>query len=419
MDSGMSKLDHLDENLLAAFAEDALMPQERQLVLQHLATCQRCRETAFLTQDAAPENLLRESSQRKGSTLVQPPARPSWWRPLWTTGLFAAMLIATLIAVLSNKRHQHSPTRRDQIASIETKPLEVSKASSSMGGNAQTSAVPLAAKAQGPKKRSFESRGKSHHERLSAPATVEPAGTADNLLTLRTPVPNAFPRQPQAQQQSEHFASVHGAGASHIVGGIAAARNAPALATNASAASASAVAGTALARGSTVAVAASPAPLIQGSGPRYPFLGQGAAALVQPKIVFRIDSGIVNRCEGVSCTPVPPPNALPVVSVAFSGESLVALDANGDLFASSNSGTGWEAVATQWAGKARSVQLGGQLLEPASTLMQSGVSGSFLSATRPASPTRQTPATPIFELTTEDGRIWQSVDLGKTWRLKK
>ncbi len=57
---------HPDADVLTAFSEDALMPKERQQVMEHLAACSECREVVFLAQpEAATQTVLAPVKSRR------------------------------------------------------------------------------------------------------------------------------------------------------------------------------------------------------------------------------------------------------------------------------------------------------------------------------------------------------------------
>jgi len=81
---------HLDADQLSAFAEGALSAKERTLCLEHLAGCARCREVAFLANEALPAEQKSPSSVRRFSL--------AWWPSLSLAGAAIAAVVG--IAVL-------------------------------------------------------------------------------------------------------------------------------------------------------------------------------------------------------------------------------------------------------------------------------------------------------------------------------
>ncbi|HEX8713915.1 MAG TPA: zf-HC2 domain-containing protein [Terracidiphilus sp.] len=106
MSADQNPMTHPDENLLAAFAEQALTGAERASVLMHLSGCARCREIVFLAQEsfsepeAAPQPALR-------------PARSRWLR--WQTATAAAWVLALAVAMaLLWHSHRNSSALNEQ-----------------------------------------------------------------------------------------------------------------------------------------------------------------------------------------------------------------------------------------------------------------------------------------------------------------
>jgi hypothetical protein len=102
---------HPDADVLSAFAENALLPRERQDVLAHLASCADCRQVLSLASDAALENPTRSKP-----LLVSRPV----WRILVPSLAAAATIAAVATAVL---HHQIQPAPSSStIAATHTEP---------------------------------------------------------------------------------------------------------------------------------------------------------------------------------------------------------------------------------------------------------------------------------------------------------
>jgi hypothetical protein len=78
-----------DLNLLAAFAEDRLDPDERRRVTEHLAACLECRGTLAALAHGVPTTSATVG--RRGGSLLR---RPQVWRPV-----AASVVVATGVAV--------------------------------------------------------------------------------------------------------------------------------------------------------------------------------------------------------------------------------------------------------------------------------------------------------------------------------
>jgi Putative zinc-finger len=91
---------HLDADLLAAYAEDTLLPAERSGVLAHLAVCGECRQVLSVATTARPHDAE--------DTSVQPIPRPArarlWgWLP-WVTTAAGIAAISSILLFHPQKR---------------------------------------------------------------------------------------------------------------------------------------------------------------------------------------------------------------------------------------------------------------------------------------------------------------------------
>jgi hypothetical protein len=96
---------HLEPDLLAAWLEHSLLPEERDQVVRHMAVCAQCREVAFLSLPAEPEAALLRTI----------PARKSFWLfGLRWAALAAVMVVITVLALRqpwSNERNLRGKTQ--------------------------------------------------------------------------------------------------------------------------------------------------------------------------------------------------------------------------------------------------------------------------------------------------------------------
>jgi hypothetical protein len=129
--------EHLDADLLTAFAERSLPESERTLVLDHLSRCSDCREVVALALPATEAVNVAVSARR--------PARAGWLTmPALRWGVVAAgVLVVTSFGVLQYR--QTHPGKEKQLAAaviprqpITSTPLQIPTTS------AQTSAAPAA-----------------------------------------------------------------------------------------------------------------------------------------------------------------------------------------------------------------------------------------------------------------------------------
>src|SRR5437667_10591880 len=79
---------HPEPDVLAAFAENALLQAERAQLLQHLGACHNCREILYL---AAPDSAATQQ------VLSYQPKRRSWMMFRW--GALAASVVIVGVAV--------------------------------------------------------------------------------------------------------------------------------------------------------------------------------------------------------------------------------------------------------------------------------------------------------------------------------
>jgi len=96
---GKSTEPHPYEDVLAAFAENTLLEQERRKVIEHLSICRQCREVLSTATAAAPEAVIQEMPH---VLPVRPPFRS--WLPWVAT---AAVLLVVSSAVLLHERNAH------------------------------------------------------------------------------------------------------------------------------------------------------------------------------------------------------------------------------------------------------------------------------------------------------------------------
>jgi hypothetical protein len=91
---------HLDADLLAAFAEETLLPAERSGVLAHLAVCGECREVLSVATAARPDGAEDASVQ----SIPRPIRAPLWgWLP-WVATAAGIAAITTVLLFHPQKR---------------------------------------------------------------------------------------------------------------------------------------------------------------------------------------------------------------------------------------------------------------------------------------------------------------------------
>jgi hypothetical protein len=169
-----SKTEHVETDLLAAFAERTLTAHEREAVLLHLADCAECREILFLAQEGLPEEELAVATPARER-------RVSWFS--WKATAVAACLLAT-VGVLTEEIYQRTHTTSETVAKVTPAQLPQA-ASNEMVKNSSLS----------PKVTNTISTPKE----MSAPATVTPT----NPPALKGVAPTVTQGEAQTTQQSE------------------------------------------------------------------------------------------------------------------------------------------------------------------------------------------------------------------------
>jgi hypothetical protein len=106
---------HPDPDVLAAFAENALLQAERAELLQHLGACHDCREILYL---AAPDSAAAQL------VLSYQPKRRSWMMFRW--GALAASVVIVGAAVMARHSLLEKSTLSSQSRDVATAPVSAS-----------------------------------------------------------------------------------------------------------------------------------------------------------------------------------------------------------------------------------------------------------------------------------------------------
>ena len=122
-----------------------------------------------------------------------------------------------------------------------------------------------------------------------------------------------------------------------------------------------------------------------------------------------IKNGSLQSCIGLTCTVRVLPSGTQAVSVAFDASTSLVVDANGNVYSTSDEGAHWVAIKSQWDGKAIALKVA----SPPSGSVKQSIGGPV--ATGPIAGTFAAPS--IFSLTNDQGRVWLSSDEGQTWHL--
>ena len=118
---------HPDPDLLSAFFEQALLPAEREQILEHLAACADCRTAMIVALPPLESVAVTRAVAESEATVVSPPSRRSWFRwpvvawPKLRWGALAAGVAGVVVA--GTLLLQHSDNFKVPVASkqAETK----------------------------------------------------------------------------------------------------------------------------------------------------------------------------------------------------------------------------------------------------------------------------------------------------------
>jgi len=414
---------HPDAETLSAFTEQALSSKERGEVLAHLAVCGRCRQVVTLAHEAAGTEVAapRHKAVR----------RSAWWRS-WGLALVPAAAFAAT-AVIAFYIHERAIERTAEVAKLEH---QQTNEKASMPPQAQpqpeTQAAPPApatpvdaqAKPDAPTKpREKERPGETRREPSAVPNEIAAAPPA-------APAPEALNRPASEREEYRRPASaeIHGEMADapartqllagdktpseaaiydeerrkqadeaederHQYAAKAATRSSPHDSEIDNAGSAPAESRTA---GSSEQVEAQqlelqPSPDVNSGELKSLRLSGFSGALMARQIHL--------------------PSGLPALSIASSDRRMLAIDKNGTLFFSDDSGLAWEKVKRQWTGRAILVRrkTAEDATPPAATAPESAGSTSVPDAL-------SHPET-VFELVNDQSELWLSAD-GRIWTAK-
>ena len=471
----MARIAHPDENLLAAFAERTLSSSERRGVIEHLSTCSDCRDAVFLAQQAAADAQLEAETSASNIRPERLGARRWHWVAVAAGGLLSALLIVTPVLIHRNaRRAMEAPQQQIAASRPNASPIPNAVPSSAPSEDMAVDALSaMNRKAQHPAvkpRRNLQSLAAVTASAPPASATPPSAGPSGEIVgSVLDPSGAAIPgakvsarRLPgegarqAVTDQSGRFA-MHGVAPGNYevdftAPGFEAATkdisvptgNQAELSTALNVGSASqsvevsraAVGGIGTANPSTTVNVAAQGALTQTqNGPvagvisspdtnAVPLSGRNflhgtSLAPAVPVLAFSIKDGAVQSCVGNLCSPRPLPSPSAAVSVASDAQTAIAVDADGNVFVSTDLRAHWARTVAQWQGKAVAVQVGSTSPAEDSRILKQ--TGSALSASSHGGPVPvQAPiaAPSVFELRNEQGQVWLSSDAGKTWRMK-
>jgi hypothetical protein len=396
---------HPNAESLNGFVEHQLPEAERAQVLEHLASCGRCRQIVYLAQDAALPAPARvpavEHRIEDGEHVWTLRSKYAW------AAAFAFALMAA-IAVFLSMRHGSPATEVAKFAP-GAGPAPAAVAPRPPAGETAQTDKSLAL---------LKTPAGNAGARKPRPAPTGSAGSILYEVAPASPVlpPVAQPREgtsmPPATADAKSAAEpmglvAPGAANSTSLHGSLATREAHfqslggPLDKNALAAKASPVTKSELApapASATVAVNADQAQL-----------QPEAAGQAQFETIAPTAGAAAGKQSGLAMLP----SGLPVVSIVAAGRNIVAIDAFGSLYLSHDFEKSWEPVERQWTGQAVKVRI-------AQAPGTSGPLGSFAaqkgSPRAKASIAASVPGA-IFELLNDSNAVWTSAD-GKTWKAK-
>jgi hypothetical protein len=324
---------HPDADQLSAFAEDALPAHERAQTLAHLAGCANCRMIVSL---ALPP--IEDVPQ-----LEPTPARRPWfygWNVAWLAGPGLAALILLTIHIRNAAGPGNIASAPTQTADahppavVAPPTFEAPKAAAPPAAK-----VPAAAPAQ-----------------ISAEARVS-GGIIENQSVTNLPIQNRYLAQPQQQMQQQTIQRNY---LNSAIAGGAANNNVAPLPEQRSDAISS-FHGTITANGTGQPIAPAPAPVATFNqlqplpvAPPPP----ATAAAPQRSASTTLDGALSDdtasfAAASIESLPIQTlPSHLAIASIVTRANRTLALDTHGTLFLSTDSGSHWKAVATQWPGRA-------------------------------------------------------------------
>jgi len=409
---------HPDAETLSAFTEQALNAKERGEVLAHLAVCGRCRQVMVLAHKAAGTEVSAPRHEAGRHEVVR---RRAWWKS-WALALVPAAAFAAT-AVIAIYVHERTVARTAEVAKLEQQRTN-EKAAMPPQALPQPGTEPLQLTPTAPvdaptKLREKERPGETRREPSAVPVEIAAApapraahGLVPEREEYRRPASAEIhgemadaPARTQllagdktpseaATYDEEHRKQADEAeDERHQYAAKAATRSSPHDSEIDNAGSAPAESRTA---GSSEQVEAQqlelqPSPDVNSGELKSLRLSGFSGALMARQIHL--------------------PSGLPALSIASSDRRMLAIDKNGTLFFSDDSGLAWEKVKRQWTGRAILVRrkTAEDAAPPAATAPESAGSASV-------SDGLSHPET-VFELVNDQSERWLSAD-GRIWTAK-
>jgi len=359
--TGVSQfVSHPDAEQLAAFAEQALGPQEHAQILEHVATCNRCRQVVFLASDAAAEESIVTDAEASAAA-----PRFHWfsgWRLAYLPTA-ALALVALTVAFLHFHRGAPADLARLQTPPASDAPVPAPKSPQTAQTTNQTTPQATVRHATTPPPAAMKIPPAQVPAQVAdafAPAAVSPAPA--EIAAETSPAPGiAMLRSPANTGQTPPPPPVQ-------------------LANK--------VAGSAYDTANTA--------------PR----GQVLKAASQRARAFSLESAAQSSTPADRAFSVMLPSTgrtLPggeaPVSLAQSAARTLALDRKGALYLSLDHGATWKPVVAQWIGRAVAVRFH---------------AAAAAHSQQAAQPDHAAPARDFFEISNDAGQSWYSSD-GVLW----
>lgn len=431
MSASQNPVVHPDENVLAAFAEQALAGAEREAVLSHVSGCARCRDIVFLAQgSAAQPEAAREISLR--------PARRRWLR--WQTATAGAWVLALAVGAVLLWHRREVPLPRNEQALVRpvAPPVMNRVEKDSQQQQASSPAAPATTARQevnGPV--STEIKAPEMHKKALA--------DRDRSMTLAVPEPEAraqsYIAPPAGAPEQQRAIAVGGLRSMPMAGKQAAPQESNQAALQKSPATAQLAAPPGLIAASNE-LTKPQAVSVPNQFSEVTVSSATELSLAPSLPQFSIRKGKLERLDaGGGYKILALPGGVQARSVAGYSNVIVLLTRQRVLYRSVDSGEHWTSVPAQWKGKPTALRLrteaalslaqkagakrtydaieSDQKQREAATAEVTGSEGvngeQKLNLPRAKTISPHAPDT-VFELTNSAGNRWLSRDGGQTWQ---
>ena len=431
MSASQNPVVHPDENVLAAFAEQALAGAEREAVLSHVSGCARCRDIVFLAQgSAAQPEAAREISLR--------PARRRWLR--WQTATAGAWVLALAVGagLLWHRREVLLPRNEQALVRPLAPPVMNRVEKDSQQQQASSPPAPSTAARH-------EVNGSVSTE--TKPSEMRKKALDDRDQSAAPPAPmreargQSYIAPPAGAPEQQRAIAVGGLRSMPMAGKQAAPQESNQAALQKSPATAQLAAPPGLIAASNELTK----PQAVSAPNQFSKVAVSSAAelSVAPSLPqFSVRKGKLERMDSAGGYKILTlPGGVQARSVAGYSNVIVLLTRQRELYRSVDSGEHWTPVPAQWKGKPETLRL---RTEAALSLAQKAVSNGAYDAIESDQKQREadtaevtgsgvvnserkmdlpraktiSPHAPdtVFELTNSAGKRWLSRDGGQTWQ---